>query len=119
MGRRLQRMSPLLGLALLAFAGAGAWELWPSAPPRRLTAEEELGNRKLRAHCLSCHTLDGPPEKNPLAPKVKGWTRQQAYLNVGRLDKLNRAMILNFQGTEEERQALAGALERLGAGRYP
>jgi hypothetical protein len=26
---------------------------------------------------------------------------------------------LNFQGTEEERRALAGALERLGQGRTP
>jgi len=112
MGRPLQRLAPLAGLALLAI---GAWSAWQPDRPR--SAEEELGDRKLRSHCLSCHVLDGPPEKNPLAPKVKGWTRQQAYVNVGRLDKLNRAMLLNFQGTEEERQALAGALERLGSGK--
>lgn len=100
---------------MLAF---GAWSACPARQPDRpRTAEEELGERKLRSHCLPCHTLDGPPEKNPLAPKVRGWSRQQAYVNVGRLDKLNRAMLLNFQGTEEERQALAGALERLGSGK--
>ena len=118
MAGRLQRWSPVLGLCLLAVAGAGVWELWPPAP-RRQSAEEELGNRKLRTHCLSCHVVDGPREKNPLAPKVKGWTRQQAYDNVGRLSKLNKAMLLDFQGTEEERRALAGALERLGAGKHP
>jgi mono/diheme cytochrome c family protein len=115
MGPRLQRLAPLAGLGLLLVVG---WAACPGLPDRPLTAEEELGNRKLRSHCLSCHTLDGPPEKNPLAPKVKGWTKEQAYVNVGRLDKLNRNMLLNFQGTDEERRALAGALERLGAGKY-
>jgi len=111
---------PLAALGLLLALGAAA--LWwrgqrPPGAAEQLAGEEPelaLGRQKLRSFCLSCHELDGPPEVNPLAPKVRGWTRAQAYVNVGRLDQLSSAMILNFTGSEEERRALALALERLG-----
>ena len=114
---RLRRLLPLAGLALLAASAAwfhGPWA--PAAPP---SAEQRLGARKLRSFCLSCHVLDGPMSRNPLAPRVRGWTRAQAYERVAHLDRLSSAMILNFQGTDEERWALAGALERLGKGERP
>ncbi len=115
----LRRLAPVLGAALLA--AAGAWFLRDgSGPAPEVPAPgRDLGRKKLQSFCLSCHTLDGPATRNPLAPKVRGWTRDQAYANVGRLDRLNPAMILSFEGTDEERWALAGALERLGAGRTP
>lgn len=111
----------LAALGLLPALGAG-WLLWRALSPptaaERLAGDDpalRLGREKLRSFCLSCHQLDGPPEVNPLAPKVRGWTRDEAYVNVGRLGQLNSAMILEFHGTDEERRALALVLERLGS----
>ncbi len=119
----LRRLAPLLGLALLAVSGSwllrGAWRAGPAPAPALADAERELGRRKLQSFCLSCHSLDGSPSQNPLAPRVRGWSRERAYVDVGRLDQLSPAMLLNFEGTDEERWALAGALERLGAGERP
>jgi len=113
-----RRLLAALGLLLVLGAGVLWWRgQRPPGAAERLAGEEpqlRLGRQTLQSFCLSCHELDGPPEVNPLAPKVRGWTREQAYQNVVRLDQLSSAMILNFTGTDEERRALALALERLG-----
>jgi mono/diheme cytochrome c family protein len=75
----------------------------------------EIGRRKMESFCLSCHKLDGPPGANPLRPRLRGWTQEEAYRNIGRLRQMNAQMILEFQGTEVERQALAAWLARMGA----
>jgi mono/diheme cytochrome c family protein len=75
----------------------------------------DIGRRKMESFCLSCHKLDGPPGVNPLRPRLRGWTQEQAYRNIGRLRQMNAQMILEFQGTEVERQALAAWLARMGA----
>jgi len=75
----------------------------------------DMGRRKMESFCLSCHKLDGARGDNPLRPRLKGWTQQEAYRNIGRLRQMNPLMILEFQGTEIERQALAAWLAALGA----
>ncbi|MBI5066845.1 MAG: cytochrome c [Deltaproteobacteria bacterium] len=113
---------PVLAVLGVALALGGAAHLWstglrlPSAAERIGGDDPELrlGRQQLQHFCLACHTLDGSPEVNPLAPKVRGWTRDQAYRNVARLDELSSAMLVNFSGTDEERRALALVLERLG-----
>jgi hypothetical protein len=113
---------PALAILCLALALGGAAYLWsgglrPPSASERIAGEEpelRLGRQQLQHFCLACHTLDGPPEVNPLAPKVRGWTREQAYQNVARLDQLSSAMIVSFSGTDEQRRALALVLERLG-----
>jgi mono/diheme cytochrome c family protein len=53
----------------------------------------------------------------PLQHRVAGWSADAAYQVIGRLPSVRRANMPPFQGTEEERRALAVFLSALGAGR--
>jgi len=72
------------------------------------------GKKVMEGFCLSCHVLDGPAQDNPLKPKIKGWSADLAYDNVGKLSKLNAAMI-DFDGSDADRRALAAYLSHLGS----
>lgn len=72
------------------------------------------GRKVMEGFCLSCHVLDGPPSKNPLRPKVRGWTQDLAYQTVGRLSRMNPGMI-DYDGPDADRQALAAWLAVVGS----
>jgi len=91
-----------LALSLLALGPA-------AAEPGR-----DLGEQVAQGFCLSCHDRGlGPRAQNPLLPKLTldlFGTPELAYQTVGRLGELNPGMVLPFQGTDQERRALASWL---------
>jgi mono/diheme cytochrome c family protein len=94
-----------LTLYLASLDGSVEAEPPPPAPRDVLAA----GRRVLEVRCLICH------RDIPLGPRVKGWSRDLAFEAIGRLPRLNPAMP-PFEGTEEERRALAAFLAALGSG---
>jgi mono/diheme cytochrome c family protein len=96
---------------------AGGLSLAVAAPfraPAGPCAKNPAGRRVLESFCLSCHTLDA--QQNPLRPRLdraRFGTVATARDSIGRLDQLNPAMILEFSGTDEERDALAQCLSSL------
>jgi mono/diheme cytochrome c family protein len=100
----------------LAAAAAALPVLAGAVPKQDRVARAALGERVLAEFCLSCHTLDDP-RQNALVPKLRAsklWsTEDAAYRNIGRLKEINRAMLVQFSGTDEERRALASTLVRL------
>jgi mono/diheme cytochrome c family protein len=106
------RMPPFPGnadeqrdLALYLAGLDGAIEAAP-APGEGLVAR---GRAVLDERCLICHA------GIPLRPRVAGWTEDRAYEVLGRLPDLNPAMP-DFEGTDDERRALAAYLAALAAG---
>jgi mono/diheme cytochrome c family protein/cytochrome bd-type quinol oxidase subunit 1 len=67
------------------------------------------GRVVLDERCVICHA------DLPLRPRVAGWSEERAYETLGNLSALNPAMP-DFEGTDEERRALAVYLAALGAG---
>ncbi len=68
------------------------------------------GRAVLDERCLICHA------DIPLRPRVAGWTKDRAYDLLGRLPSLNSAMP-DFDGSDDERRALAAYLAALAAGK--
>jgi mono/diheme cytochrome c family protein len=104
----------------LAFAsllvGAGlAWDAGLLAPRRPALDESPgavaAGQAVFAFRCTPCH------RDVPLQGRVAGWSAQRAYEVIGRLPEVGRASMPPFQGTEEERRALASFLAALGGGR--
>lgn len=78
-------------------------------PPTAAPAGDVVarGRQVMEKKCLVCH------EEAPLRSRVRGWTEKQAFETLGRLPSLNDAMP-DFDGTEEERRALASFLSQSG-----
>jgi mono/diheme cytochrome c family protein len=83
------------------------------APPPLLESPEAVsaGQAVFAYRCTPCH------RDVPLQRRVAGWSAEDAYQVIGRLPKVRRANMPPFQGTEDERRALAVFLSALGAGR--
>lgn len=79
------------------------------AAPRPAEGLVARGRAVLDERCLICHA------DLPLGPRVAGWTEERAYDQLGRLSILNPAMP-EFDGSDEERRALAAYLAALAAG---
>jgi mono/diheme cytochrome c family protein len=102
-------------LAILVVAGGRAWDAgWfePPRPPLVETPEAVAAGRAVFAYrCMGCHR-DVSLEK-----RVAGWSADRAYETIGRLPRVPRANMPQFQGTEQDRRALAVYLQAFGAGR--
>jgi len=116
--KRTGRMPPFPGteaeqrqLALYLAGLSGVMEAPSPSPAGDALA---AGKKQMEGFCLSCHVLEGPQADNPLKPKIRGWSAEQAYDRIGRLSKLNPAM-MDFDGTDADRQSLAAYLAHLAA----
>jgi mono/diheme cytochrome c family protein len=94
------------------------------APTRRATAAMvSRGEEVARTFCYACHDGDEAPRAtNPLRPKLRPerWaTPEQAYANIGQLAQLNPSMILAFEGSEDDRRALAAYVSDLSRRNRP
>lgn len=89
----------------------------PDAPPE---TPERLarGEDRMKDFCLACHVLEaGPGVTNPLRPRItpaKWGTYGQAYVNIGQLSRIRPQMVHAFRGNDQDRQALALFLSRMG-----
>jgi mono/diheme cytochrome c family protein len=107
---RNRRMAPFVGTpaeqrALAVYlASLGGGKIEPRAQPIS-------GAAVFESSCAACHTSDGDW---PIAPRVAGRNELQIYDALGRLPELNE-MMPPFEGTDEERRALAGYLAALPA----
>lgn len=111
---RLHRTAALAAAALCACA----------PPPRRATAAVVAhGEEVARTFCYACHDAEGTPRAaNPLQPRLhpERWASpEQAYANIGRLSQLNPSMTLAFQGSDEDRRALAAYVADLARRNRP
>jgi mono/diheme cytochrome c family protein len=108
---RHRRMPPFPGTAdekrmlsiYLAGLGGGSME-WPAA------GGGISGSAVFEASCAMCHGSDG---EWPIEPRVAGRSEKELYEAIGKLDELN-PMMPAFDGTEEERKALAVWLDQKG-----
>ncbi|MBI1975994.1 MAG: cytochrome ubiquinol oxidase subunit I [Candidatus Omnitrophica bacterium] len=71
--------------------------------------ETQVGRNLFIGQCAICHTIDG---YNGLRHLVRGWTEEDAYQILGKLDRI-KGFMPPFVGTDEERRALAGFLADL------
>ena len=84
----------------------------PIREERRAAEPPELiaaGARVFEAQCVRCH---GPRADWPIAARLKGRTRDEFHALLDHLPLVNPAMP-GFQGTDEERRALAAYLGSL------
>jgi mono/diheme cytochrome c family protein len=106
-----------IALAVAAvIVGAGlAWDAGLFVPPRPPLVESPeavaAGQAVFAFRCTPCH------RDVPLQRRLAGWSPERAYETIGRLPAVTRANMPPFQGTEEERRALAVFLAALGGGR--
>ncbi len=70
---------------------------------------EDAGKEIFRVQCNICHTVIG---YNGIKPLISGWTEQDIYDTLGKLDRI-KGYMPPFVGTEEERRALARWLNTL------
>ena len=109
------RVWVVLAFAVAVVAAGLAWEAGlfaPSPPPLVESAEAVATGRAVFAfRCTPCH------RDVPLERRVAGWSVERAYEVIGRLPTIPRANMPPFQGTEEDRRALAAFLAALGGGR--
>jgi len=70
---------------------------------------ESAGAEVFRVQCAMCHTVSG---YNGIKPLTLGWTEEDIYDALGRLERL-RGIMPPFVGSEDERQALASWLASL------
>jgi mono/diheme cytochrome c family protein len=112
-------------LVALTLALASAVELpaappaAPAPPPAAETPQAlARGEDRMRDFCLACHVFEaGPGVTNPLHPRItpeKWGTYEQAWTNVGNLNRIRPQMAHAFRGNEEDRRALALFLSKLG-----
>lgn len=89
-----------------------------AAPPPETPEALARGEDRMRDFCLACHVLEaGPGVTNPLRPRItpeKWGTFAQAWENVGNLNRIKPQMAHAFRGNDEDRQALALFLARMG-----
>jgi mono/diheme cytochrome c family protein len=89
-----------------------------AAPPPETPEALARGEDRMRDFCLACHELEaGPGITNPLRPRItpeKWGTFAQAHENVGNLNRIRPQMAHAFRGNDEDRQALALFLARMG-----
>jgi mono/diheme cytochrome c family protein len=89
-----------------------------ATPPPETPEALARGEDRMRDFCLACHVLDaGPGITNPLRPRItpeKWGTYAQAWENVGNLNRIKPQMAHAFRGNDEDRQALALFLARMG-----
>lgn len=90
----------------LAKLGGGSTE-WPSSDAG---AGHASGAAIFEASCGMCH---GPDGEWPIGQRVAGRNEQELYEAIGKLEELN-PMMPAFEGTDEERKALAGWLDKQG-----
>jgi hypothetical protein len=102
----------------VSFLPALAALLLHAAPPPETPQALARGEDRMRDFCLACHVLEpGPGVTNPLRPRItpeKWGTFAQAYENVGNLNRIRPQMAHAFRGNDEDRQALALFLARMG-----
>ena len=109
-------MSPRARWTLLALGAAGATLAAAALVPRGQAPLAETpealarGERVFRDKCLHCHA------DVPIARRLAGWSPERAYDAIGRLPDLFPAMS-EFNGTDEERRALAVYLAAMGGDR--
>lgn len=88
----------------------------PSVPapaaesPVSAPAPDPRGPALFEEQCAMCH---GGGSDWPMKPRVRGKSGAELFTLLARLPELNEAMPA-FEGTEEERRALADHLERIG-----
>ena len=87
----------------LVLGGADPAALMPPSPP------SDVGKAYFEANCAACHGADGLA---PFAPK--GRKPAEFYGMIGRLPAINE-MMPPFEGTDEQRTALADYLALLPA----
>jgi mono/diheme cytochrome c family protein len=90
----------------------------PAAPPPETQEALARGEDRMRDFCLACHVLEpGPGVTNPLHPRItpeKWGTYEQAWENVGNLNRIRPQMAHAFRGNDVDRRALAVFLSRMG-----
>lgn len=89
-----------------------------SAAPAETPELLARGEDRMRDFCLACHVFDpGPGVTNPLHPRItpdRWGTYDQAYENVGNLNRIRPQMAHSFRGDDADRRALALYLSKLG-----
>lgn len=99
---RHRRMPPFAGTAAerralaVYLASLGGGRIDPLTP-------KVSGSAVFDASCAMCH---GPDGEWPIAPRVAGKSETELYDTIGRLPTMNE-MMPPFEGTDEERRALA------------
>ncbi len=92
--------------------------LLSSAAPPETPQALARGEDRMRDFCFACHVFEpGPGVTNPLHPRItpeKWGTYEQAYENIGNLNRIRPQMAHAFRGNEQDRQALALFLARMG-----
>lgn len=110
---RNRAMPPFTGTAAekralaVYLAGLGGAAIDEPAP-----AADGAGADVFEQHCAMCHGADS---EWPIAERIAGRDEAALYDSIGRLDELNE-MMPPFEGTEEERRALAVWLAAAAAG---
>lgn len=108
---RERRMPPFAGTAFekhalaVYLASLGGGPIIPMAQAGGVS-----GAAAFEKHCSVCHGDGGIP----IDVRVAGKSEQEIYSMIGRLPQLNPSMP-DFDGTEEERHALAAHLANIGA----
>lgn len=104
--RRASAIAASCALAAASVAGAAA--------AREAPGQLARGARVADRFCYACHDREASSRgHNPLLPRLdlaRFGTPDRAYASVGRLEQLSAGMTLPFQGSEEERRALASWL---------
>jgi mono/diheme cytochrome c family protein len=111
--RRGLRMPPFVGSAEEKHALAVFLATAGGADPAAIASEAAAaatGARSFEDNCAMCH---GPESQWPIAGLIRGRTVEEFQEILGRLPEINE-MMPPFQGTDEERRALAEHLSGLG-----
>jgi mono/diheme cytochrome c family protein len=109
---RNRRMPPFAGTDAERRALAVYLARLGGARPEQLAAAAEsaaLGDRHFEEYCSPCHAADSDW---PMAERIGGRDAAEFYELLGRLEEINEDMP-PFEGTEQERRAVAEYLEGL------
>ena len=94
------------GAAVLLVAWAGLTAAARAAAPEQLARGATVAQR----FCMSCHPFESARGQAGLRDRLRPevWpSPEQAYRNLGQLWLLSGAMTFRFEGSEEDRRALA------------